>query len=298
MKPVIKKQTHYSVLLMRDDTETRKYRVHSRTLRFLVWFFLLLVAGGAAGITGGVHYWKKYRTMVERYDAQEREVSEMKLQLERLVTLETLLSASNGAVPQARHAEVGVSQTPVPVRNATAGNTPLNGALAAHNATASGSLTAGAGAHNATIPAVNATARAAQQVAGNATALDNLIQARDFSHPQISDQESPLRVTGFNGRATGQQRLRISYELSAEGNDEQRMISGQARYFAVFSNGTRMELSAYDSEGSRFSITRMKLMQNSVRLPQGYRASDVEKIDVLIELNEGKKFEERFGVGG
>jgi len=48
---------------------------------------------------------------------------------------------------------------------------------------------------------------------------------------------------------------------------------------------------------SRFSIARMRLVQNSLILPQPYRAADVEKIDVLIEMSDGKKFEERFALG-
>jgi len=263
-------------------------------LRFFAWFFLLLVAGGAVGIAGGVHYWQKYRTIVARYDVQEREVSEMKLQLERLVTLETLLSASNGAVPQARHAEVGVSETPVPAHDATAGATSPDGTLAADNAAASGSLATDAGTDNATTPASDA----AQQAADSVTASDTPTQAREPSHPQISDPESPLRVTGFSGRATGQQRLNIRHELVTEGNTDQRMITGNIRYFVVFADGTRVEPSVSNITESRFSIARMKLVQNSLQLPQGYRASDVEKIDVLLELSDGKKFEERFEVSG
>jgi len=291
MKSVIKKQTHYSLLLMRDDKEARKYRVHSGVLRFFIWLFLLLVAGGAAGIAGGIHYWEQHRALLARYETQGREIGEMRLQLERLTTLETVLAASNGAIPQLRYTEVGVSQAPAPVHDA-----PPSGAPAADVP-----LTPAAPdseADNGTVAGVDATGREAQAIADNATVPDNGTQTQAPGYPRISSQESPLRVTGFNGRATGQQRLSVRYELVTEGNTEQRMISGHIRYFGVFSDGTRVELSIADSEGARFSIARMRLTQNALRVPQEYRAADVEEIDVLIELTDGRRFEERFDVGG
>ena len=298
MKPVIKKQTHYSLLFMRDDSEARTYRVHSRWLRIFFWFLFLLVVGGAAGIYGGIHYWKKYRVLSERFETQEREVSDIRLQLERLVTLETVLSASNGTIPQSRHAEVGAT---VPaMRNGTASAPQANATIAVRNATLTGraaaavNATQAGGAGNATFVTVNATSGASVDGAGATPATR--AEVRNGSYPQISSEQSPLRVAGFTCRATGQQRLRISYELATEANGEQRIVSGMARYFAVFANGTRLELSSYESDSSRFSITRMKLMQTSARLPQGYMASDVEKVDVLLELSEGKTFEERFAV--
>ena len=294
MKPVIKKQTHYSLLLMRDDAEAKTFRVPSKLLRFFIWFFLLLLVGGGGGIYGGLHYWNKYRVLVGRYDTQEREANEMRLQLEQLVTYKTVLNASNNAtVPMARHTEVGVSGPTSTSRNATA--TVVNATTVTMNATRRANSTL-AGSANATLGSSNATRHNNATYGGPVNATSS--QTQEPAVPSISSEDSPLRITGFNGRATGQQRLRISYELSTEGNEEQRMISGMARYFAVFSNGTRLELSAYDSDGSRFSITRMKLMQSSARLPQGYRAGDVEKIDVVIELSEGKKFEDRYEVSG
>jgi len=305
MKSVIKKPTHYSLLLMRDDTEVRNYRVHSRTLRFFVWSFLLLLAGGVAGVYGGYHFWEKSRTLASRYDAQDREVSEMKLQLERLIALETVLAASNGAIPQARHTEIGAGQSYAAARNGTQAppdDTPAASAAAAQGSDvaasgtagseASGSGTPGAGTDSATTVALDATKQAAQ--AGDAPAPDGVAQAREPAYPQISSAESPLRVNALNVRVTGQQRLGIRHELVTEGNIEQRMISGSVRYFVIFADGSRVETSVSNTAESRFSIARMRTMQNTLVLPQGYRAADVEEFDILIELSDGKRFEERF----
>ena len=280
MKSVIKKQTHYSLLLMRDDTEARSYRVHGRVLRFFIWFFLLFVAVGAAGIAGSVYFWEEYRTLAKRYEAQEREVSEMKLHLERLVTLETVLAASNDNFRRTRHIEVGVGEAAALPRDATE-----QGAQAVDGEVEQ----AGEG---------GAADQPGQTANGEATASGNGSQAPELTYPRIFSQRSPLRVTGFNSRATGQQRISVRYELVAEGNVEQRMINGTIRYFVVFADGTRLEPSVSNPAESRFSIARMKLVQNTLQLPQGHRAADVQDIDVLIELGDGQRFEERFNAGG
>ena len=287
MKSVIKKQTHYNLLLMRDDAEAKRYRVHSRVLRFFIWCFLLLVAGGAAGIAGGIHYWEKYRDLVTRYETQERDISEMKLQLERLIALETVISASNGPIPQARHTEIGIEPAYVPAHADTVAQPPAD-TLVAQNAPTSPDPEARGN---------DMEAQAAQPPsASDATTPDNGAQAREPDYPLISSMESPVRVAGLSSRATGPQRLSIRYELLTEGNVEQRTISGNVRYFAVFSDGTRLEMPVAGGDSSRFSIARMRSMQHSFRVPDGNSVNDVEKLDVLIELSDGKKFEERFGV--
>jgi hypothetical protein len=281
MKPVINKQTHYSLLLMRDDSDARKYRVHSRVLRFFVYLFLLLLAGGAIGIAGGIHYWEKYKALTIDYEAQGREASEMRLQLERLIALESVLSASNGTVPSLRYTQIGANQ-------------PLSpNDISFNDASSTGDVTV------ALDPGANTDAnQATQPIADNSAPSGNDTSQQEPMYPRISSQESPLRVVGLSSRATGQQRLSIRFELITEGNTEQRMIAGHVSYFAILPDGIRVELPIGDGDGSRFSIARMRLMQNSLRVPQEFRATDVEKIDLLIELSDGKRFEERFDVGG
>lgn len=292
MKPVIKRQTHYSVLFMRDDSEARTFRMHSRTLRFLICAFLLLVVGGGAGIAGGVHYWKKYRALSERYEVQEKESGEMRLQLERLVALETVISASNGTVPQSRHAVVGLAgQT-----NASQNLHHTNATGRVQNATVQAGPIRGNGTQS--VDAALSDAPESGDAASGNTGDEPDAAAGGEGYPLVSSQASPLRISAFIGRPSGQQRLRISYELFAEGNDEQRTISGVARYFAIFANGTRVEMPAQDNDGARFAITRMKQMQSWARLPQGYKANDVQQLDILIELSENEKYVERFDLTG
>lgn len=66
------------------------------------------------------------------------------------------------------------------------------------------------------------------------------------------------------------------------------------RYVAVFSNGEKLDLPLQDIDGTRFAIARMKPMQSSARLPQGYQTENIEKIEVFIEVSDGTVYHDSF----
>ena len=286
MKPVIKKQTYYSMLLMRDDTSVRTLRVRGGVIVSFLVFLLLIFAGGGVGIWGGLHYWKKYDALSERHKQQERELSEARVQLERYVNYDTLLEAANGtAAPLAKNEEIGAT-APVPrLQNATqATQAALPSAQDGARSAAAPSVKAGL---NATMAQNNATMPAPAAVLADQA-------PQTLSVPLISS--GPLRVNGFSGRAASPQRLRIRYELSTVPSDEQKTISGTAKYFAVFANGAEVELPVQDAGDARFSISRMKLMDANLRLPQGVSARDIAQLYVSLELDEGKAYREAFPI--
>jgi hypothetical protein len=289
--PVIKKQTHYNLLLMRDDSEARTFRLHGNLLRFLLYFLILLLLAGSAGIAGGVYYFGKYRALSAKHGEREKELAEVKLQLERLANLESLLAARNGNPLQAKNEEVGASPVAARQQNATA----RNDSVASRNASMGG-LTAILPAGNATAPllaasAVNATSVASAASSANATAVSGAAQSASKS---LESEDSPVRISMFSARAGGPQRLRISYELSTANPEELRTVSGAVRYYAVFANGTRLELPLQDIDGTRFSILRMKPMQNLARLPQGHSTSDIASIDLYVDIADGESFHQTF----
>ena len=304
MKPVIKKQSHYNVLLMRDDKEARTFRLHSTTLRILLITLVVLIVGGGAGIAGGVHFFQQYLVLTKQQESQEKELSEMRLQLERLVNLECLIVASNGttvAVPLAKNEELGVS---APANRLLATGTPAEGETARSDPSAATAPQSGAPAPGA----VNQNAAAAanppstveqtqpdKPANGQENALRNgAAEIAPPAHKSLESEESPLRITNFVGRASSQQRVRISYELSTTPSDEQRTVAGSARYVAVFSSGERLDLPLQDIDGTRFAIARMKPMQSSARLPQGYQSDDIDKIEVFIDLPDGTTYHDSF----
>lgn len=284
MKPVIKRQIYYSMLLMRDDTSVKTLRVRGGVITFFIVFLLLVILGGAGGIWGGLHYWKKYVRLSERQQAQERELAEARLQLERYVNYDTLLEAANGSAPLAKNEEIGAAAAAARTQNST------QAALApAQNATwPEAAVVQGKTGTNATMPQHNATAPA--------PALADQAASVGSSVPLISSEASPLRINGFVGRVVGLQRMRVRYELSTVPSEDQRTISGTAKYFVVLADGAEVEIPVQDISDARFAISRMKLMEASLRLPQGLAAKDISQLYVSLELEEGKAYREAYPV--
>lgn len=292
MKPVIKKHTHYNLLLMKDDGGARTFRVSGTVLSAFVIIFVVLLLAGTTGIIGGTHYWRKYRVLSEKHAAQDREVSEMRLQLERLVNLECLIVASNGTVPQAKNEELGVE---APANRAAGAAEGGPDADASEEATSPGGAPSqqeealsGEGASEGQAQGEGA-ARAASAQGGGAAEQENAFLP-------LSGDESPLRISRFSVRTNEQRRVRISYELSTTPSEEMRTIAGSARYIAVFADGTKFELPLQDSDGTSFAIARMKAMHSAVQLPEQYDTGAIENIEVIIEVTGGRVYQEIFPV--
>jgi hypothetical protein len=268
LKPVIKKQTHYNVLLMRDDRESITFRVHSSLLHFCIGLCLALVLCGGAGIYGGLHFFTKYRELAAVQEARERENAEMRLQLERLVNLESLLKTGNESAPQATYTEVGAPDLPALGAAAADPSAPESPAPSPAGKPADGQQTSAPPASEGAPPSAGAPAAPT---------------GADDGHAPLSGADCPLRITEFNAKNLGSLRLRISYELSTV-TDGQRTVTGTARYAAVTTDGSQIDLPLQDQESARFAILRMKPMQNTVRLPAGLKPETIASIDILIEV--------------
>ncbi|MDR2801415.1 MAG: hypothetical protein LBB52_09195 [Desulfovibrio sp.] len=296
MNSVIKKQTHYNVLFMRDDKEARTFRVHSTFLHFCLYLFLFIVLGGGVSIFLGVKFFDKYRNAVDSKTAMEREIADLRLQLERLANLETVLSASNGSAPKTSYTEVGGSTLPVRSQNASnvaaLPSSPSTQPAQSLQPTAQ-SAQAAPGQSGPAEPAVSSAS--GEQTGKNAAvagAEEEIPPPVEpvADYPSLSSPDSPLRIGDFNARGAGPQRLRISYDLSTAAGDSQRTIAGSVRYVCVLADGTRLDLSLVDTDGTRFSIARMKPMQGIARLPQETRVEEIAKIEVFIEITDGNTY--------
>ncbi len=91
MKPVSKKSNFYSVLVMRDDDDVKRFRMSAFWLKLLLYFFLLLLLV-AAGASYGLHYYyNRYQAAAGERNRLTQEIAGYKIQAERLVNLEEWL---------------------------------------------------------------------------------------------------------------------------------------------------------------------------------------------------------------
>jgi hypothetical protein len=269
MKPVIKEQTRYNILFMRDDGKARTFRLRRGVLRFFIWFLVLLVLLSGGVIAAGSYFGAHYLSLLDKTEQQEREISEMRLQLERLTNLESLISASpSEAIPLAKHEEVGVAAPVNRTQNATtpAGEVPP--------ATANG----------ASGMSIGMSAETQQNGTGGG------------GNQSIAGPASPVHIQGFSGRPIGQQRLRIRYDLAVADRLGSRVVSGMVRHFAVFNDGRTVELALADNADSRFSINKGKSIEVSTRLPDGYDTKDIRQIQLVLSTEDFGSFHDFYDV--
>jgi Predicted membrane protein len=293
----IEKNKYYNIIFMGDDGRARTYRLRRGLLRFLIYFplLILLLSGGA--IAGGVYFSKYHFDLVAEKNKQDKEISEMRLQLERLTNLEKLLSARPGTAPLAKYEEIGVTpSSDQPQEETSEPEAPVAEAEAPAQETADPDPEPIAGEEEEA-PVQDHISFAELAPQADQTPPAEVAPELDFaSMGNLSGNKSPLRVAGFSARPLGQQRVRIRYEITSTNRPGIKSISGLARHFAVFTDGQKAELPLPDNGENRFSLTRLRPMEATARLPQGFDTKDIKKIDVVIITDEYGTFHDLFDV--
>jgi hypothetical protein len=101
----------YNVLMMRDNTPVRRYRVSPLWLKLALYFLLVLLAVAGAGGYFGLTFWKENRVLREDQAASQRELRELHIELERLKNIEQILK-SNAAKEPSDQATPDTAKTP------------------------------------------------------------------------------------------------------------------------------------------------------------------------------------------
>ncbi|MCK9239131.1 hypothetical protein [Desulfocurvus sp.] len=84
----------YNVLMMRDNTPVRRYRLSPVWLKLALYFLLLLLCVAGAGGYFGLKFWEENRVLREDHSATLRELREAHIELERLKNIEQMLKSS------------------------------------------------------------------------------------------------------------------------------------------------------------------------------------------------------------
>ena len=108
----------YSVLIMRDDTKVRRYRVSPSSLRMLliVFFCVLLVA--TCGIFTSFSLWEKNSDLTTERRTMQKELRDLKVYVERLENIEQILQSNDPEELQALFSSMSVAastEMPPPV---------------------------------------------------------------------------------------------------------------------------------------------------------------------------------------
>jgi hypothetical protein len=88
-------KSKYNVLLMRDDTNVKRYRLSPFWIRLTIYSGIVLFIVAAGGGYAGFTYWNQNRALVEENRELSRDLMEAKLELERLENIDQILKSND-----------------------------------------------------------------------------------------------------------------------------------------------------------------------------------------------------------
>jgi len=84
----------YNVLMMRDNTPVRRYRLSPVWLKIALYLLLLLVAFAGTGGYFGFDFWNRNQVLTEELSGLQRELREARIELERLQNIDKILRSN------------------------------------------------------------------------------------------------------------------------------------------------------------------------------------------------------------
>lgn len=88
-------KSKYNVLLMRDDTNVRRYRLSPFWIRLALYSVIVLLLVAAGGGYAGFTYWKENRVLVKENRDISRELMDVRMELERLENIDQILKSND-----------------------------------------------------------------------------------------------------------------------------------------------------------------------------------------------------------
>lgn len=85
----------YNVLMMRDNSPVKRFRMSPVWLKLGLYFLILLMAAAGAGGYFGFTFWKQNVLLRDTVSGMERELREARIELERLQNIENILKSND-----------------------------------------------------------------------------------------------------------------------------------------------------------------------------------------------------------
>lgn len=85
----------YNVLMMRDNSPVKRFRMSPAWLKLAVYVLVLLVTVAGLGGYFGLTYWKQNDTLAEELSETQRELREARIELERLQNVDKILKSND-----------------------------------------------------------------------------------------------------------------------------------------------------------------------------------------------------------
>lgn len=297
--PVIKKNTSFSILLLRDDSGVVKFRLNSFWIKLLTFFFIIFsAASGAAGYAAH-YYWKKYHTLQRERSELTAKLGENRRQLGRFAGIEKIKESS---LPRSAMSGIATAAGPDTLTEAE----PSNGTLVRNGQEVEPQppvLTNGKAVAQAPVQPVgngdstaqtNGTAKPAptqqpQQQTSERPTSGTLTTA---SGPETPDTDAAVQ-TGANAakahpasvdevqiKGAGAAKYRLSFDLS--NRDQQITLNGRVFLYVSTKSGAKHEITQVSRDSLRFLINRFKKVTTTFALPDDVQPADAATLHVMI----------------
>ena len=89
------KDDKLSLIIMRDDTRVRRYRLRVAWFRFFLYLQIVLILGAVGGSYAGIVYWGQHLELVNANKDLRAQLSDQSIQLERLQNIQEILKTND-----------------------------------------------------------------------------------------------------------------------------------------------------------------------------------------------------------
>lgn len=117
-------EAKYNVLMMRDNSPVRRYRLSPMWLKVVASLLLILCAAAGGGGYAGITFWMENTALREEYAMTQRALRDARIELERLQNIDSILKANDpeelqtllGTVSSSDKPQVKPAKPPVDLR--------------------------------------------------------------------------------------------------------------------------------------------------------------------------------------
>lgn len=308
--PILKKNTSFSILLLRDDSGVVKFRLNSFWVKLLmVFFFCFSAASGAAGYAAH-YYWKKYHSLQRERTELAAKLGENRRQLGRFAGIEKIkefslprsvmsgVAVASGPEHSPQESAGSVSsrnghtlpasaEAPQPDSRTTAPQAPAP-LPAPPVASGSGQATQGPSEAAATPeqPATSGRPTAGELTTasgpGSSSRGNNVIftDSNGQTVQSAEGKEHPAAVDDVQIKSSGGSRYKLAFDLS--NRDHQFTLNGRVHLHVSTKTDSKIEITQINKDSLRFLINRYKKVNTTFTLPPEIQPDDVTTVHLTV----------------
>lgn len=257
----------YSVLLMRDDSHVRRFRVSPFVLKLALYSVLLLVLATGVSVYAAYTFWSENSVLLDERVGLEKQLLESQVHLERLQNVEKILESNN---PEELQSMFGLAVQNEPAES-PGDETVISDERQEHVEPPEEA------AGTESVP----EAPAPQVAATNATPPQPSMNLREV----LGSIDTGLAtVDNLKMTTTDNSVMRLTFDLV--NTDSGQALNGRVKVFFISNDGRMLPVKA-DASDLSFQIQRFKNMSATFSLPDGLSLDDVFGLKLFINTPEG-----------